>query len=66
MDYNEEALWEAIGMLDRAAEYLLDDCGKRDEVWNDALDEASGILMKCSQKLRVKANKRPRGNPFEA
>lgn len=58
--YTEFELWEATAKLDSAAEYLLDDAGKRDVFWSEELNEATKLLQNCANKLRreaVKASK---------
>lgn len=52
-----EIWWQAVGTLDRAAEYLLYDAGDRDVYWNADLNEATKLLQKHANKLRIRCVK---------
>lgn len=55
--------WEAVGMLERAAEYLLE--SNSEGFWTTDLEEASNILMDKANKLRRLVYVLHVSNPFK-
>lgn len=55
--FSAEVWWQAVGTLDRAAEYLAEDAGRRDIYWTEELNEATKLLQDKADKLRTKCVK---------